>query len=142
MLSLRALSLTLAVLLASVAALPGTARAGTLDLMPEGAWARPLTDSEMSDLRGGFRGVALTTFISVENLQNDLGGTVDFLDGAPTVSSANGEGMIQASISNLVSPSGVFQFILVPGNFNVVVANLTVQIFVDQLPEPVSSLGF
>ncbi len=77
MLNRKLLGLTSVVLVSAVMAIPLPTVAGTLGLMPEHSWAKPLTESEISELRGGFRGISFAAFVTVENLQSDLTGTIN-----------------------------------------------------------------
>ncbi len=59
------------------------------------------------------------------------------------ISVNNDQVQIQTVIGNFVGTTGVFQIVQVPGNFNIVNANLFVQIFVNDLNiVPPSIFGF
>lgn len=94
------------------------------------AWAEPLSDTEMSELRGGFAGFAFNVIMSgtIENLTN-TGGTG--VSGAPdpTFTVTDGTVNIQTAIGSFNGASGVFQIAnLENSNFNVINQNLFVQI--------------
>jgi hypothetical protein len=121
-----------AVLLAcSIAVVPIAALAdGTLDLAPDAAWATPLSDNEMGELRGGFNGmsfnIAFTGFIT------DLGpveGNFQ-LEGAepPTFDLAATDALISTQIGSFSGFNGIAQIQIVPGNFNFVQQNLFIQV--------------
>lgn len=116
------------------------AAAGTLDLIPDEAWARPLSNAEMADLRGGFRGIAFSAFVTVENLTTDLSGTLSTGAPPPSVTATNDQVQIQTVVGNFVGTSGIFQIAQVPGDFNIVNNNLFVQIFVGELNVPAPSI--
>ncbi len=133
------------VLVSAILAFPLPTVAGTLDLMPRQSWAKPLTESEMSELRGGFRGIAFSAFVTVENLQNDLTGTINASAEPPIITTSNDQVNIQTVIGNFVGAGarGIFQIAQVPGDFNIVNNNLFVQIFVGDLDATAPSIfGF
>lgn len=143
MISCKLLGLTSVVLAAAITAFPLPTVAGTLDLMPQQSWAKPLTESEISDLRGGFRGIAFSAFVTVENLQSDLTGTINASAEPPIITTNNGQVQIQTVIGSFVGATGIFQIAQVPGNFNIVNNNLFIQIFVGDLDATVPSIfGF
>ena len=143
MVSCKLLGLTSVVLVSAILAFPLPTVAGTLDLMPRQSWAKPLTESEMSELRGGFRGIAFSAFVTVENLQNDLTGTINASAEPPIITTNNDQVQIQTVVGNFVGTHGIFQIAQVPGNFNIVNNNLFVQIFVGDLDVAAPSIfGF
>lgn len=143
MISCKLLGLTSVVLASAITAFPLPTVAGTLDLMPQQSWAKPLTESEISDLRGGFRGIAFSAFVTVENLQSDLTGTINASAEPPIITTNNGQVQIQTVIGSFVGATGIFQIAQVPGNFNIVNNNLFIQIFVGDLDATVPSIfGF
>lgn len=96
----------------------------------------PLTDNELSELRGGFNGLAFNVAFSgfVDKLGNGSGSLAVGQNGAiapgppPDVSIKNGEVAISTHIGNFQGANGIFQIAQVPGNYNVVNNNLYVQI--------------
>jgi len=95
------------------------------------AWAEPLSDNEMGELRGGFAGFAFNVIMSgtIENLTNPGSGTG--VTGAPPPGVTMGDGVVnvQTAIGSFNGASGVFQIAnLENSNFNVINQNLFVQI--------------
>ncbi len=139
----KLLGLTSATLVSAVMAFPISTMAGTLDLMPRQSWARPLAESEISELRGGFRGIAFSAFVTVANLRNDLSGTINASAEPPIITTNNDQVQIQTVVGSFVGASGIFQIAQVPGDFNIVNNNLFIQIFVGDLDATVPSIfGF
>ena len=116
----------------------------------------PLTDDELSKLRGGFNGLAFNVAFSgfVDKLGNGSGNLTVGQNGnivpgpPPDVSIKNGEVAISTHIGNFQGASGIFQIAQVPGNYNVVNNNLYVQIAMinltdvkTQLPNIASMFG-
>lgn len=124
---------------------PGISSAGTLDAMPDEAWAKPLTNEEMSELRGGFRGISFSAFLtaSIENRTGDLSGSFDTAP-PPSVTLEGNTASVQTVIGNFVGTTGIVQAIQVPGSFNIVNNNLFVQIVIQNGLEASSPsfLGF
>lgn len=92
------------------------------------AWAKPLSDKEMGNLRGGFDGFAFNVIMS---------GTIAQLDPTTTTTSAlppnvtvsDGLVNIQSAIGSFNGASGVFQLAnLENSSFNVINQNMFVQI--------------
>ena len=117
----------------------------TLAQMPGGAWRKHLQESDMGELRGGFRGITFSAFMTIENLNGDLTGTLDPLAPPPNFAVNNDEVQIQTVVGNFVGTHGIFQIAQVPGDYNIVNNNLFVQIFVNDLlslaPAPSSLVG-
>ena len=116
------------------------ASAGSLDAAPDESWARPLSNSEMSDLRGGISGIAFSVFFTgfVDSLGNQTGTLETDTTGtlSPTVNAtADGNVTISTVIGNFQGASGIFQIAQVPGNFNVVNNNLFIQVAIINGPE-------
>lgn len=96
----------------------------------------PLTDDELSELRGGFNGMAFNVAFSgfVDKVGNGSGSLAVGQNGTiapgppPDVSVKNGEVAISTHIGNFQGANGIFQIAQVPGNYNVVNNNLYVQI--------------
>lgn len=115
---------------------PAAAGNGTLGMGPTEEWAEPLSDAELSGIRGGFSGlsfsVAFTGFF--DRLGNAQGNLIVNNGGAttpvppPSVGMDGGLVNISTSIGNFNGSSGIFQIAQVPGSFNVVHNNLFVQI--------------
>ncbi|MGH6751357.1 MAG: hypothetical protein ACREDP_04245 [Bradyrhizobium sp.] len=96
------------------------------------AWAKPLNDQEMGDLRGGFGGLAFNVVFggTIEHLA-DPGTGANGVTGAPdpTVTQSNGMVNIQTAVGSFNGASGVFQIAnLDHSNFNVINQNLFVQV--------------
>jgi hypothetical protein len=136
-----ALSLALSVPMASAS--------GTVDLFAQlDLEAAPLTDDELSVLRGGFNGLAFNVAFSgfLDKAGNGSGNLTVGQNGnivpgpPPDVSMKNGEVAISTHIGNFQGANGIFQIAQVPGNFNVVNNNLYVQIAMINLPDPASQL--
>lgn len=115
--------------------------AGPLDdLLPSDEWATPLSEPEMSGIRGGFNGLAFNVMFSgyYTNVGQIEGSLAVDTTGAlatgpvptptPTATVQNGQVNISTSVGNFNGSSGIFQITQVPGNFNVVNNNLFVQI--------------
>lgn len=143
MVNRKLLGLASVALVSAIVAFPLPTVAGTLSLMPEQSWAKLMTESEISELRGGFRGIAFSAFVTVENLQGDLNGTINTSAPPPLITVNNDQVQIQTVVGNFVGTSGIFQIAQVPGNFNIVNNNLFIQIFVGDLAvAPPSIFGF
>ncbi len=118
---------------AAVASGPAFAQSGNLSAMPMVAWAQPLSDREMGELRGGFDGIAFSIFFTgtVDSLGNSsisggttTGGSVP----PPSVTTSNGNVTISTVVGNFQGANGIFQIAQVPGSFNVVNNNLFIQV--------------
>jgi hypothetical protein len=118
-------------------AVPAAHARGTVELFAQfEANDIPLTDEELSQLRGGFNGLAFNVAFSgfVDKLGNSSGSLTVGQNGAiapgppPDVSVKNGEVMISTHIGNFAGANGIFQIAQVPGSYNVVNNNLYVQI--------------
>ena len=91
------------------------------------AWAQPLSDTEMGELRGGFAGFAFNVIMTgtIANLTDP--GVTDALP--PNVTVSDGMVNVQTAIGSFNGASGVFQLAnLENSNFNVINQNLFVQI--------------
>lgn len=131
---LRKMTFMLGALLPLAVAAPAiagevTAKAPGL-LADVAAWAEPLNDREMGELRGGFAGFAFNVIMSgtIADLTNT--GTSDVTNApAPNVTTSNGLVNIQTAIGSFNGASGVFQIAnLENSSFNVINQNLFVQI--------------
>jgi hypothetical protein len=117
---------------------PALAGDGNLEKAPADAWATPLADAEMEDMRGGFSGLAFNVFFTgfFDNLGNTAGNLTVNDGGAttpappPNFSVQDGQARISTVIGNFGGANGIFQIAQVPGSFNVVHNNLFVQIAV------------
>jgi len=118
---------------ATVPASAGELEANSLATLTQmAAWAKPLNDQEMGELRGGFGGVAFNVVFggTIEHLA-DPGTGANGVNGAPdpTVTQSNGMVNIQTAVGNFNGASGVFQIAnLDHSNFNVINQNLFVQV--------------
>jgi len=94
------------------------------------AWAQPLSDNEMGELRGGYLGFAFNVIMSgtIAGLTDTTGtGTTAALP--PNVTVSDGLVNIETAIGSFNGASGVFQIAnLENSNFNVINQNLFVQI--------------
>jgi hypothetical protein len=131
---MRKTRLLLLALLAAMAASPAFAQSGNLSAMPIAAWAKPLSDSEMSKLRGGFDGIAFSAFFTgtVDSLGNASGnlssGITTGNTPPPSVTTSDGNVSISTVVGNFQGANGIFQIAQVPGSFNVVNNNLFIQV--------------
>jgi hypothetical protein len=132
------------VVLSWVMVVPMAHARGTVDLFAQlDIEETPLTDDELSELRGGFNGMAFNVAFSgfVDKLGNGSGSLAVGQNGAiapgppPDVSVKNGEVAISTHIGNFQGANGIFQIAQVPGNYNVVNNNLYVQIAMINLPD-------
>jgi hypothetical protein len=123
--------------LSVVLAVPMARAGGTVDLFAQlDLEENPLSDNELSELRGGFNGLAFNVAFSgfVDKVGNASGNLAVGPNGAiapgppPDVSVKNGEVAISTHIGNFEGANGIFQIAQVPGNYNVVNNNLYVQI--------------
>lgn len=119
---------------AAIASGPAFAQSGNVSAMPMVAWAQPLTDSEMGELRGGFDGIAFSAFFTgtVDSLGNASGslssGITTGNTPPPSVTTSNGGVTISTVVGNFQGANGIFQIAQVPGSFNVVNNNLFIQV--------------
>ena len=131
---LRKLTFMLGALLPLAIATPAiagevTAKAPGL-LADVAAWAKPLDDKEMGELRGGFAGFAFNVIMSGTIAELTNTGTSG-VTGAPppNVTTSNGMVNIQTAIGSFNGASGVFQIAnLENSSYNVINQNLFVQI--------------
>lgn len=116
------------------------AQSGNLAMMPNAAWATPLSDSEMGELRGGFDGLAFSVFFtgSIDSLGNTTSSTGTTTTGAPppNVTVSDGTVRISSLVGNFQGANGIFQIAQVPGSFNVVNNNLFVQVALISVTNP------
>lgn len=145
------------VAICSTMIVPAAFANGTVELFAKlGMETAPLTDAELSQMRGGFNGLAFNVAFSgfVDKLGNGSGNLTVGQNGnivpgpPPDVSIKNGEVAISTHIGNFQGASGIFQIAQVPGNYNVVNNNLYVQIAMinltdvkTQLPNIASMFG-
>jgi hypothetical protein len=129
---LRKLTFMLGVLLPVAVAAP--AIAGEIPAKAPGlladvaAWAKPLSDGEMGEMRGGFAGFAFNVIMTgtIDNLDNSGGVTSA---PPPNVTTGNGMVNVQTAIGSFNGASGVFQIAnLENSSFNVINQNLFVQV--------------
>jgi len=100
--------------------------------------ANPLPDEQLSDLRGGFNGLAFRViFEGFANSNGDRNfnlqvnsNTEPSSNGGQvtTTSQGDGEAKIIASVGGFGAARGVFQLAQVPGNNNVITNNLFIQL--------------
>jgi hypothetical protein len=132
----RKTALLLGATVLAIAAVP--AWAGELETKPVNlltqmaAWATPLNDSQMGELRGGYAGFAFNVIMSgtLENLAN-TGSTNTTTTGAPdpTVTLGDGTVNIQTAIGSFNGAQGVFQIAnLDHSSFNIINQNMFVQV--------------
>ena len=116
---------------------PALADGGTLGKGPGAAWATPMSERELQGIRGGMFGAAFSVFFEgfvgdrstvTDAVSKDAAGTTG-LTAPPAVSVNNGGATVSAVLGgNFNGANGIFQFNLVPGDFNVVHNNLFIQI--------------
>jgi hypothetical protein len=131
---LRKLTFTLGALLPLAIASPAVAgevaakAPGTLADMA--AWAEPLKDSEMGELRGGYAGFAFNVIMSGTIAElTDTGVNGATSAPPPNISTGNGTVNIQTAIGSFNGASGVFQIAnLENSSYNVINQNLFVQV--------------
>lgn len=98
------------------------------------AWANPLSDDEMADLRGTGGGFDLSATFIVSDQSSasfDVSGRVlpTSVAGAPSVSPlGSGQVQISAQLSGLAGFNGIGTFVSVNGNHNVTTTTTTVNI--------------
>jgi hypothetical protein len=111
-----------------------TAGAGNLDLLPDEEWAQRLDEQDMSELRGGFGGVAFSVSFRgfFDNFGNTSGELETFTEGTilenPAIVATEEQVQFQASVGSLNGANGIFNFIQVPGSMNVVNSSITIQV--------------
>jgi hypothetical protein len=116
----------------AAAALPlGSANAGTLDLMPNAAWAERIPDAELKDLRGTGPGIAFDISVtgSIDNL-GDLPGSLTAPPDGFGLSVSNGVASITTQIGG-INGNGIFIFNQVPGNLNVINTTVVVNVAIN-----------
>jgi hypothetical protein len=130
---LRKTTLMLGALVALAVATPalaGEVTAKAPGLAEMAAWAKPLSDGEMGELRGGYAGFAFNVIMTgtIEQLTDTgTGGVTSALPPGVTVS--DGMVNVQTAIGSFNGASGVFQLAnLENSSFNVINQNLFVQI--------------
>ena len=120
----------------ALTALPGAATAGSLELVSQDLMqeigAVAMADERLSDMRGGYMGIAFSVFFS---------GSYDRMS-APNVSGqapqaapppnvnvgTDGQVRVSTIVGSFQGASGIFQIAQVPGNYNIVNNNLFVQV--------------
>lgn len=112
-------------------------KSGTMGLMPSGEWAKVMPDKELATKRGGFFSLAFSAMLTVyaENGGAGTGGNVTAQTGGggglPTgaqLGVQNGQVQVSAFVGNIQNVAGILSIVQVPGNYNVVNTQLTVQI--------------
>lgn len=108
---------------------------GNLDLMPTGEWAKVVPDKELAETRGGFFSLAFSAMFTVfvENGGNAVASVTPAGAGASLPSSTQigfqaGQVQVSAFVGNIQNVHGILNIVQVPGSFNVVNTQLTVQI--------------
>ena len=103
-----------------------------MHLMPDKQWARAIPEKSLGEVRGGFRGLAFSAFLTafVENRNGDLSGSADTSAAPSTVNTnvQNGQVSISAAVGFTGNLNGVFNVVQVPGSYNVVNSTLNVQV--------------
>jgi len=125
---------------------PASAMAGgTLDLLPDASWAVPMTDEQLSEVRGGIAGYDLP--ITVNIISDVVEGSVSISNTAvsPTdapqfTQSPDGSYQIQTLAGSLEGFAGIAQFAYVPGDNNFVQNNMFIQINVGDVAGVPTSL--
>jgi hypothetical protein len=137
--SVLALWLAVGIAVAPVLAVAGE---GTLAFAPDAAWATPISDDEMAELRGGFNGLAFNiAFSGFIDGMGDVNGNFAF--GPEGIFPAEapefpdcGEACVSTQIGNFQGFNGVAQIVVAPGDFNFIQNNLFIQIvMVNGTPE-------
>lgn len=137
--------------LVALHALPAMAadvsEAGNLGLLPDAAWATPLEDEDLGEMRGGYMGIAFSIWMqgSIEDLTTDPATDVTVVEPVTevpadlTFTSLEGDIQLGTVISdNFQGASGIFQLVSVPGS-NVAVNNiLNIQVTVVNVVDTVS----
>jgi len=102
------------------------------------AWAEPLSDKEMGELRGGFAGFAFNVIMTGTIAQlTDTGGVTGALP--PNVTVSDGMVNVQTAIGSFNGASGVFQIAnLENSSFNVINQNMFVQIAIIDVADTAS----
>lgn len=145
--------------LASVLAALSVAPAGAMDAKPNGnmdlmpydvAWAVPVDDSELREMRGGFNGIAFSFWVqgSIEDLTTQtttnpattaVSPVTDVTATDLSFTSVNGDLQLGTVISgNFQGASGIFQIASVPGSNVSVTNSLTMQVTVVNVVDSVS----
>lgn len=125
---------------------PATAMAdGTLAFMPDASWAEPMTEQEMSQVRGGFGGYELP--ITVNIVSDLVEGSINISPSNTTPTDApqytqapDGSYVVQTIAGSLEGFSGIAQFAYVPGDHNFVQNNMFIQINVGDITGVPTSL--
>lgn len=149
---MRKLAYSVIAALAVLHALPAMAAdvsgAGNLGLLPDAAWATPLDEEDLGEMRGGYMGIAFSIWMqgSIEDLTGTMGdGGVTVVEPTTAVppdltfTSLDGDVQLGTVISdNFQGASGIFQIVSVPGS-NVSVTNiLNIQVTVVNVVDTVS----
>ena len=131
------LSIAAAMVLAFAVSPAASGETGTMDLMPSGEWAKVMPDKELATKRGGFFNLAFSAMLTVQaqNGTSTTGGDVTpttgaVLPNATQLGVQNGQVQVSAFVGSLQNVSGILNIVQVPGSYNVVNTQLTVQISV------------
>jgi hypothetical protein len=104
----------------------------------EGASFETLGDSEMSEARGGYRGVSFGVYFN--GSVSSAGNTGELPDGMSVTQSGDNQVQLQAAIGDLGGASGLFQFTNVVGDMNVVNNSIVINVtIVQDLPSDVAA---
>lgn len=108
---------------------------GTMHLAPDQQWAEAIPEKKLGNVRGGFRGLAFSAFMTafVENQNGNLSGSTGGTTPGPSTVNTdvqNGQVSISAAVGFTGNLSGVFNVVQVPGSYNVVNSTLSVQVAV------------
>lgn len=128
---------------------PGGELPGTLGMGPSLAWATPLEDADMADLRGGFNGVAfnflLSGMVTDTGSAFELGGSGAIGDTrfefAPDFGTTGGQVTIQTVVGDSLNGfRGIFQAANVIGDGVVIDQTLimNVNVFIENTTAPTS----
>lgn len=108
---------------------------GTLAFAPDAAWAKPLKDNDMAELRGGLGGTSFTAFFAIfDELQNAQISSLTVNPSNVNVLSPpqlGGTGLIELSSaigSFPTNSTGIFQQANIVGDFNVVNQNVLIHL--------------
>lgn len=139
------------------ASAPAAAGQGTLYTADVAAFGPPLPDETLAQIRGGFQGMAFSVFFStfVANTTGDLAGFLAVNTSTPSLSTGvntsnettltNGGTQVRlAAIAGTAfqGASGIFQITQVPGNNNIVIPTLNIQIVFINVPSTAAIPSF
>jgi hypothetical protein len=150
----KAFVLAVLVLLAMVG--PAVAGQGTLYTADLAAFGPPLAEEALAQIRGGFQGMAFSVFFStfVANTTSDLAGFLAVNTSTPPAPGGVGgtdttvtNGGVQVRVAAIVGTafqgaSGIFQITQVPGNNNIVIPTLNIQIVLINVPSTAAIPSF